>query len=635
MFFTLNIYSPCLFNGGKMDIEINDNNRYLVLLYKEYENTSRSFDRLNDRIIQLLSGGVAFLTILATIIYKNGESFTISIVLAWIIPFSFTLIFAIFMLMYYFGTDNMWKCRILSERLNLLLEEPVFIGHESGFPSNLFFSSRKGNGKLRLLYILLIFGAITIYFFVIVPCYITVNNYSHLHGTFFIIVYGFLILQELIILTGLYWDLPKIYKSYEKLMIENHTMPSARVFRDQWINQLKPLSLFYSIFPRPLDILVKFPYFWIGFLTTLFYRGLGPSRIWLVNKLFNNLTQWEKAELVPGWAIFLLGLIFFTLCEIFLEQAKLLWDDIRDRERDKLLPNNQFRALASDSLSIQQTILNLFFRLITSLLFALLLGGLSLFIIYLLIIFHQSIYVLWAKEKGEKKPLVPLFVVSVNLSLRFLAGVISANPNWVNTLNLMVFSLLYFVSFGGLSALWKIEAIYFINKNEIQKLRPQSYYFKSSGSKLQHIGLITTVVFNILILLFYLFLDKPEISLGYSFCYLVIGILASLLASIGIWKFFENWIIKMNVIFLRVKNILLFLFFSSTIVALILAIFQRNLFIFLLGLFFLNMTFLIYYEGMKYSEIDFKKIIQNLFGIINKFYKYIFNLDSSYTNKDD
>src|SRR5207245_2957002 len=126
-------------------------------------------------------------------------------------------------------------------------------------------------------------------------------------------------------------------------------------------------------------VVVKGPFFIYGFIAALIITGLSGWHLHLLNTLFGEAsTTWKSIAAVPIWAIVALCTIYFIVEEILLQQAKLIWDDIRDRKRDKNLLRNYRRAIASDQISIPSAKLQLALRLPVALILGYILGGFAL-----------------------------------------------------------------------------------------------------------------------------------------------------------------------------------------------------------------------------------------------------------------
>jgi 4-hydroxybenzoate polyprenyltransferase len=247
--------------------------------------------------------------------------------------------------------------------------------------------------------------------------------------------------------------------------------------------------IFKWVLPRPADVLAKMWFFAYGMLAALVIGGELPGdQVSLINVLFRPSTSWQSND-VPIWAIAALLLVYLILEELLVQQAKLIWDDIRDRERDRKLLHNKERAIARGDLSLQHAIWNMIVRLGVVALFVVWQGRGDLLLVFGLILLHQAVYLFWAKPRGSRHPLRMLLWLSFNNSLRFLAGIVAITGFQALLPFILMFIVFYFCSVGGLAAQWKMEAEY-----AGKDIRPQSKYFFMKGEFWQHVGLVNAVL---------------------------------------------------------------------------------------------------------------------------------------------
>jgi len=146
----------------------------------------------------------------------------------------------------------------------------------------------------------------------------------------------------------------------------------------------------------------------------------------------------------------MLGIIYFFAEEFLLQQAKLLWDDIRDIEQDKKRIYNKDRYYVQGFFSKRTAILHVFLRWTFSLALGYLIGGVSLLILFLLISLHQILYELWGKPRGDKLPKGLLIFISFSTVFRFVAGILAIEGSyWSYTPFLLLIVVFYFYSFGS------------------------------------------------------------------------------------------------------------------------------------------------------------------------------------------
>lgn len=479
------------------NLEPNGSSRDELLqsLLKEYEIVSTQLGKTDERTIQFVGISITLLTSWSVFFIGQGNNFPIA--LAWLGPPLFLLVFAYLISIYYFHFNNIWIMRTLSIRINMMLTEPAHITSEPGLPSSVFFSTRNGNTKAQAFYALLVGGLVSLFFIIFYMSFRMIYSGDHLAGVLFVTLYGSITILELYSVSGLLFDLPNTYRSFLILLQKIGRIPRGIESKKLYADHPGFLGLLWIILPRPADVLAKGHMFWLGFITALVTMGLTGDRLHILNLLFRRQSDWKRILDVPFWAVFSLGILAFILEEILLQQAKLLWDDVRDVERDKVLLQNRARAVARGQMTISAAIKNLSLRWILANIFAFGVGGWPLLLTFLAITLHQMLYVLWAKPKARQYPLVLLVVLSFNVALRFISGaVVIAGSEWITAPVVLIVTMLFFYTFGGMAALWKIEAEYQEKTGKTVAIRPQSIYYLHAGYKWQHTGLLGAILFS-------------------------------------------------------------------------------------------------------------------------------------------
>ncbi|GHP00899.1 hypothetical protein KSF_109460 [Reticulibacter mediterranei] len=256
--------------------------------------------------------------------------------------------------------------------------------------------------------------------------------------------------------------------------------------------------LFTWAIPRPVDVLAKAWFFLYGLAATLVFGQPSENQTMLGNGLFHPSPAWQGNE-IPIWAIVTCLFIYFILEELLVQQAKLIWDDIRDRDRDQKLLHNRERAIAKGIISVRQARWNMLARLVLAALFIVWQRRVDLLVVFSVIFLHQAVY-LWAKPRGATHPLGLLFWLSFNNSLRFFAGTVAIGGFQAFLPLILMFVTCYFCSVGGLAAQWKMEA-----QDVGQNIRPQSAYFAVRGEFWQQVGLLDAILVAGLLVLYCLF----------------------------------------------------------------------------------------------------------------------------------
>jgi hypothetical protein len=620
-------------------------NKTLSLLLDEYERSARFVSETDNKVVQFLGAGLAVFTLGASYVLASPKNWSIE--LAWLAPFLFILFLGFVLYLYYNGMANMWTCRVLTARINSMLSEPILIRFDRNLPEGMFFSSRRGSPKVRALYFVLIGGMSALFLFVLISCGKQVYQSSQLAGNLFVLVYGVLIFIELVSLEGIFVDLPSIYNEYIKQMDKLRKMPNSIEF-SKFHRTHRQSNMLIKIIPRPWDIFGKSHNYWLGFILAYITLGINPSKIPLIDTLFSNSTRWHSMGDVPDWAIWAYGIVVFFVHEFVLQQAKLLWDDIRDVDRDKKLLHNKGRAIATGAISVKSAVFHVTLRWILAMVLGYALGGLPLTLGFLAISLHQMIYVIWAKPKAQDHPVLVLFTVSFNIALRMLVGVIAVSGEmWPAVLTVILFIALYFQSFGGMSTQWRLEAEYTRKPDGTSSIRPQSNYFMRYGYAIQRYGLILAVIISAAPLIqsyivdlcgFSLFpassswcnaqrwLSNPQ--LGAVEALLAISIPICLLAALAPKHRDEsrrNPISRLLIkIVRRIRGVFGPLLFIAGFVLILLSTIYSRTDLFFFGIGSVNMAFVVTFEGMTYDEWTFENVRKRIPMIKMGWYAYLF-----------
>ncbi len=508
----------------------------------------------------------------------------------------------------------------------------------------LYPSKRKEKKLLQHAYFL----EVLMFIVVTVSALSVIYNMSHIQGTLFTLFYGLLVATLCFSSFGLIYELPRFYSIFlNQLLSTGHI---SNDFRSNLFAFKSNVSGFlYLIIPRMLDLITKSLFFVFGYMTAIIVVGLPASKLSLINYLFRSSTDWKSVSSVPVWVYFALGTIYFVVEEIFLQQAKLLWDDIRDIERDKILLQNSKRPIASGRLSVTSAIWQMYVRWSLAFLLSYLLGGLALLLVFFLITLHQAIYVLWAKPRSSKHPLMVLFTLSFNVSLRFLAGVVSiAGAQWSLTPFVLLFVLCYFYPVGVMALLWKLEAEYQRDTHQNIAVRPQSEFYLHHGKFWQHVGLIAAVfvagaiflnhVISLSCNVRFSFLQTwyMHCGIGNRFTNFVnIGSAISIILIVGLIMvfmllafLFVRLFEKMSNLIVpgirKIKGILVAVLVMINIPLFIMSIIKDDMSLLLLGFLVFSIALLFVYEGMTYLEYTFTNLKIRMPLIAKVIYAYLF-----------
>jgi 4-hydroxybenzoate polyprenyltransferase len=606
----------------------------LEALLKEYELSRTRTEGSQNRLVQLFS--LAFLVLAAMATYLlNSNSPPVAIV--WVAPFVGTLFCAYFLLVIYYAMASVFNTRILTERINRILGEADLITFEPDMPEALFFSAKRGNLKIKLIYFML-FGCGG--FLVLLLAGISLSLIypsNHLGGTMFVSIYAPLLALFLFAGTGILVDLPNIYRAFltsEK--VAGHIQQPGDFLK------IAPRRFTLQrgwawLMPRPKDFILKEVFVLYGFMMAWLSIGVQPEQLPVLNFLFREGTDWRMVSQVPGWAVVGLGIIYVLVAGVLLQQAKLLWDDIRDINRDKHLLQNKRRAIASGFITPKAAIWHVIVRVGLSFLFGYLLGGWPLLVLFLAIFLVQAMYELWGKPQGKKHPLVLVFLISFSTPLRFLVGamaVVGSRWTWAPLIFALV--LCYFWQFGRIAAFWHLEAKHY--KDTKPPIRLQSPYYLHRGEHWQHIGLLAAILAATFLVAVQsvpwscqvsvpvfegLYKSCPAVSgsasyieFGFLKALVLVGLLITLttLISLALVTLSSRWGRRWAVRAIRVLQALgaFPLCVLLTLIFVVSAFVQWNVTLLFWAFLFLNVGYLVMYQDMSYEAYTLEKLGQQL-----------------------
>ncbi len=235
----------------------------------------------------------------------------------------------------------------------------------------------------------------------------------------------------------------------------------------------------------------------------------------------------------PNVALMLRALIFFFAQEILLQQAKFLWNDVRDRTHDTAAGINadrfQLASFASPTAAMRHVII----RWGMALFLGLALSP-SFLIVLLAVSAHQILYEWVFKPMSGKHPIIYFVFLCFNLPLRVLGGFVclldlaSVGANPILGITLLIF---YLLSWSSLSNQALVEAHRFAGdaaftryaylrpdrwlsisgflkywqKGDQRPLpqprlpRPHSFFFYENGRRMAAIALFPAVVIALLL----------------------------------------------------------------------------------------------------------------------------------------
>ncbi len=193
--------------------------------------------------------------------------------------------------------------------------------------------------------------------------------------------------------------------------------------------------------PRPLGLQHKGMFFWHGFVIAVPFYAAAQSSLAVD-------------------ALLIRALLFFFVQEILLQQAKFLWNDVRDRTADTAAGINADRLQLASFSSPNAAMRHVIIRWGAALIFGAVLSP-SFLIVLLAISFHQLLYEWVFKPMSGHHPIVYFVFLCFNLPLRVLGGFVClfdlagiiANP--ILGMTLLIF---YLLSWSSLSNQALVEA---------------------------------------------------------------------------------------------------------------------------------------------------------------------------------
>jgi hypothetical protein len=389
--------------------------------------------------------------------------------------------------------------------------------------------------------------------------------------------------------------------------------------------------------------------FWYGFIGALAIISVQQSQIDLINFFFQQKTPYTLNP-IPWWLVIGLGGIYFFVEEFLLQQAKYLWNDIRDQVWDLKNPSRQDRAFAKGNTVDQSDILHVIIRWTLALVFGYMLGGWQLFLVFMFISIHQAVYVLWGKPRGREHPIILLCIISLNIAPRFMVGVMAVSGTFPLTIPmLMLLAIFHFFSFGFMAAYWKMEAIDFANKKkqgvDVQE-RPQSEFFLSHGDDLQHQGFLGAIIVSLILLVGYFFSNQnasPAVS-----CYqvrsvsdlflcdgfdgkLALTLLTLFILSIHLFSYYSRrvfgWLEKyITPIMLRIKTGMMLISYTIFFLGLIYVLIEKNksIYVYFVAILFMNIGAFFMYEGMTWDGLMGLEVKRQIPVLIQLWLAYFF-----------
>lgn len=242
-------------------------------------------------------------------------------------------------------------------------------------------------------------------------------------------------------------------------------MPT-HIFKAWWVH------LWSYLWPRPLSLLANGLHFWGGVFLAFVAGTITHS--------------------------FLFIFLWFFIQEGLVQQAKYMWNDVRDQDRDRHLPANQYRIVARKPVTAV-TYLILILRWVTGLFLAYWLSPLC-FILLLIISMLQIIYECWGKPYASRYPLLPLLIVGLGAGCKLGGGLLAAGwPPTTSSFWLLIIGMIG-IGLGYGATLWRVEAEY-LHVRQLSWRRGQSAYFWINGRFYLRVGTVISLIAGIILLI--------------------------------------------------------------------------------------------------------------------------------------
>ena len=533
----------------------------------------------------------------------------------------------------YYGLEGLIRrCRIVAAQINHKFDNrPILSQFSPTAGVGNFFSVRHGNAGFRILMGALISLCFGLYLLVNILSTFFVYNENHLAGFIisillflatFILIYSF---SSVII------DLPKHYDQIYQEVLRTGELQKVASQNDNGVEPFQTglKSLYGILIPRN-NLIEKGVFFWYGFIGALAITGIQQSQVDLINSFFSQGKDYT-IKTVPAWSIFALGLVYFFIEELLLQQAKYLWNDIRDKVRDSKSPDHQDRGYTQGLLSNRSAIRHVVLRWTLGLVLGYMLGGWQMFALFIFISLHQAVYVLWGKPRGDKHPIILLMIISFNIAPQFIAGAMAVSGiSWVDISTLILLVILYFFSFGFMAAYWKMDAVHIEtmkNKGSDILDRPQSPFFRKNGNAYQHYGFLIAIISSLLLLCRSLLADQIRylISLdiwlgsiisGFSHIDLknvpLLGILSLIIIILIIttilFKLLGLSASHISPIVIKIKIFMMAVSYLVFFLGLVFTVLEKNPLVYFVAILFMNIGAIFMYEGMQWDEFTGKEM---------------------------
>jgi len=458
----------------------------VYLLTEEYVLLATDINQASGRIGQLVAIGASILGGIITLIW--GKTVHIEPPLLWIAPLPVLIFYGVALISSFRAVASAMQLRLVSDRLLQLTGEPARLlsCHEKSLATR-FQSLRRGNLKFRVLCGGLILMASILYVCLLALCFPVIYSESHLAGFLFLLLQTVLSGALLFVLSGVLYDLPRLYyRAVSQVRsVEGASLDAQALIK----SAANPLRL---LLPRPLDFVTKTVLFAVGVIVPLLENPPAFNRrIWTLFVTGDELTP-------PFWTIIAFSLCWLLIQEGIIQQAKYIWNDIRDRRVDTEFAGKRERAVTSGAVSPKGAIAHLVVRWVGGLLLGSMLDH-RLLLLLLAISLTQILYELWGKPHGG--PLAAALLVAVCSPERVLGGALSVGADLLDPRVVVLAATSFFFGIGYIACFWRVEAEYRRKRGVSISPRPQSEFFHQNGKRWQEFGFAGMFVCTVLLLM--------------------------------------------------------------------------------------------------------------------------------------
>jgi 4-hydroxybenzoate polyprenyltransferase len=458
--------------------------RRIDVLGQEYRLVSEDLSRAYGQMLQLLGiGGAALAALVGFVADRN-----VPVVVLWVAPLVVLTIYATAIIVCFRWVSLIFQARLMSARLaELSGEHPWLFYYHKGSVSSRFQSMHEGSPKYRMAIGGMVVMPVVIYVCLVVMSCWVIYSQNHLAGFCFVLIHAALLGVLLFVTSGVLDDLPQLYHAAEARLAAGEE-PSSRLGIALTIAK-RQLGL---ILPRPVDFFGKAVLFFVPAAIVLAEHG--PQSRPVIDKLFLQ----TSGEMPPVWAAVAFSVCWFFVQEGLVQQAKYIWNDIRDRESDREYAGKKNRAMAGTGVTSRRMVPHLVVRWAIGLALGYLLDPTLFGLLCALSLVHV-LYELWIKPNGGRYPLLALVTIASGAALRAFSGMASIHDgSTLGRLSLVAVGFLFY-GVGYTSAFWRIEGDYHLRKG-ISKVRSQSAFFGTHGRRLEMLGLGAFVVCSTILL---------------------------------------------------------------------------------------------------------------------------------------